>query len=161
MKTLTKELQDAIAKIAQKVELTDVRTVELSARLVGKPVARKQAHLEIEARTSPGPVDDGFVVEGNFTLRVRPKKEGEEPGPPYLEVTYRAGAIYRWPGDLPRSEHLLAFAETNGLHHLWPYFRAFVQEACGRLSLAPVIIPTFRAIKYQPPSATEPAEKEK
>lgn len=150
MKTLTKELGDSVAKVAQKIELLDVRTVEMSARLTGAPA--NQVHVEIDATAAPGKVEGGFVVEGSFAVRLRPKTaaRGGEAGDAFFEAKYRAGAMYRFPGELPPAEVLVAFAETNGLVHLWPYFRAFVQDACGRMGVARVVIPAFRAVKYEP-----------
>ena len=44
----------------------------------------------------------------------------------------------------PTAAELAAFAETNGIHHAWPYFREFVQSAFTRMGLPPLIIPVFR-----------------
>lgn len=149
-KSLTKELERAVSTVAQRIELRAVRTVELSARLLGDPPDTvRPVHLDIEYSATPALLQDGFVVEGAFSLKASTKAEDGSPSrSPFLEVKYRLGVIYGHQGDLPAQDVLAAFAEMNGLIHLWPYFRAFVQESCGHLSVPGILVPPFRAITY-------------
>jgi hypothetical protein len=152
-KNLTDELRNSVTAVAQKIELRTIRTVELFARLNSQPPdSVNLMDLAVEYAATPARLEDGFVVEGAFKLKAHMKEpDATTPPPqPFLEIRYRVGIRYGHPQPLPSDEILSAFAEMNGLVHLWPYFRAFVQESCGRMSVPPIIVPVFRAIGYGP-----------
>ena len=143
------ERQRAIHDLARAVDLTNIRTVEFSAQLLEQPPEIQPVALAVNSDLKTGQVPGGFVVEARFSLKARTGAEG---GHDFLELLYRVGAVYSFAGTLPPDEVLGAFAETNGMIHLWPYFRAYVQQTCAQLGIAPIILSPFRLA----PARTEP-----
>jgi hypothetical protein len=147
------QLQQSVLELARSADLKNIRVVEFMARLMDQPPGDSPvASVSSEVRTAELP--GGFLVEGAFTLEAGP--ESSEGGGSFLELRYRVGAVYELRAEaLPPTEVLEAFAKTNGMIHLWPYFRAYVQQACAQLAIMPIVLPPFR-IKPEPP--TEPAK---
>lgn len=141
MSLLTPEIQHSVSALARTVDLTNIRTVEFSAQLLDQPAEGQPLTVEVDSDVKTGLVPGGFVVEARLTLSARASQEGS---PAFLEVLYRVGAVYRLAGELPAPEVLGLFAETNGMIHLWPYFRAYVQQACAQLGIPPIILAPFR-----------------
>lgn len=147
MTPLSPRIQQAVLELARSADLKNIRVVEFTARLMEQPPDDSPvASVSSKVRTAELP--GGFVVEGAFTLEAGP--ESGEGGGSFLELKYRVGAVYELRGEaLPTAEVLDAFAETNGMIHLWPYFRAYVQQACAQLAIMPIVLPPFR-IKPEP-----------
>lgn len=142
------ELKKALLALSQGVELVNIRTVEFAARLLEQPDERLPVALAVDSDMQTALTPGGFVVEARFTLKARPNLEG---APDFAELLYRTGAVYRAPGAPPPLEVLEAFARTNGMIHLWPYFRAYVQQACAQLGIRPIILAPFRLGPARPP----------
>ncbi|HYO65106.1 MAG TPA: hypothetical protein VEU33_03405 [Archangium sp.] len=135
------EMQQAVFALARAVDLVDIRTVGFSAKTLEPAREGQQLAVAVEPEVKTAQLPDGFVVEARFTLKAR---AGSEAGHEFLEMFYHVGAVYRLASALPPVEVLGAFAETNGMIHLWPYFRAYVQQTCAQLGLPPIILPPFR-----------------
>ncbi len=74
--------------------------------------------------------------------------DGEEAAtqPPDVEITCRFVVLYRVPSfDGITNDSLHAFARTSGVFSVWPYWRELVQSLSLRLSVPPIILPTYRA----------------
>jgi preprotein translocase subunit SecB len=153
MSPLTKDIQQAVFDLARVVELTNVRVVEFGARLLEQaPATTQEVHVEVDSQVRPGVLSEGFVVEGQFKLKARTTAEGTKD---FLELNYRVGAVYRLPSEsLPPINVLKAFAETNGMVHLWPYVRAYVQQTCAQLGVPIITLPPFRVVPKE--AAPEP-----
>lgn len=153
MSLLTKEIQHAVSELARVVELTNVRVVEFGGRLLEQaPATTQEMHVEVDSQVQPGILPGGFVVEGQFNLTARPTAEESKD---FLELKYRVGAVYRVPSEpLPPIDVLRAFAETNGMVHLWPYVRAYVQQTCAQLGVPIITLPPFRIVSKE--AAPEP-----
>jgi preprotein translocase subunit SecB len=145
MSTFSKETTQAIADLARLVSLVDIRTVEFGARLFAHAPETIQAmHAEIDSQVRAGTLEKGFLVEGQFKVTARTRSEEPQN---FLELNYRVGAIYQVePQFMPSAEVLHAFAESNGMVHLWPYVRAYVQQACAQLAIPVIVLPLFRAL---------------
>lgn len=148
MTSLSPRIQQAVLELARSADLKNIRVVEFMARLMDQPPGDSPfSSVSSEVRTAELP--GGFLVEGAFTLEAGPES-GEASGS-FLEMKYRVGAVYELRTEqLPTVEVLEAFAKTNGMIHLWPYFRAYVQQACAQLAIMPIVLPPFR-IKPEPP----------
>ncbi|WP_309891702.1 hypothetical protein [Archangium sp.] len=153
MSLLTKEVQQAVFALARVVELTNVRVVAFGARLLEQaPATTQEVHIEVDSQVQPGVLPEGFVVEGQFKLTARTTFEEAKD---FLELNYRVGAVYRLPSaPLPPIDVLRAFAETNGMVHLWPYVRAYVQQTCAQLGVPIITLPPFRIVSKE--AAPEP-----
>lgn len=130
----------AVAELARSVELQQIRTVEFHSRLVSQaPAMTEQIHLDLNANVESGLVEGGFGVEGKFDVKASGPSRTT-----FAEFSIRIQASYRVPGPAPEAKAVDAFARSNGVIHLWPYFRAYVQQSCGQLSIPPIVIPPFR-----------------
>ena len=145
MSTLSNEMLQAVADLARRVNLADIRTVEFGARLVAQaPETIQELHAEIDSQVRSAAMDDGFLVEGQFQVKARTQSENPRD---FLELNYRVGAVYQVePEFMPSTEVLRAFAESNGMLHLWPYVRAYVQQACAQLAVPVIVLPPFRVV---------------
>lgn len=121
---------------------------------------------EGEAQVSTGDVDVGgqashfvryFVATGLRVLRA-----GVDPSNPEIkrqdllsEVTAIFVLRYAWldKGTAPMTNLLAAFSD-NAVHHMWPYWREFLQASTGRLRLPPIMLP-MRAVTPPIASPTE------
>jgi hypothetical protein len=142
------ELKQALLALSQGLELVNIRTVEFAARLLEQPDERVPVSIAVDSDMNTMQAPGGFVVEARFTLKARPSTEGSRD---FVELLYRVGAVYRAPGAPPPVEVLEAFARTHGMIHLWPYFRAYVQQACAQLGVRPIILHPFRLGSAAPP----------
>lgn len=155
MSVVPPELDKALRDAARCVELIDVQTAAFSAKLLERVSSREKPVVAIEIEVVPVTIaEDRFVTEGLFSLKARSSAAGAEP---FLELKLRMGAIYRHPSPLPPFEVLEAFAKTNSMVHLWPYFRAFVQQSAAQLAVAPIVLAPFRVTPVAPPTDEAPA----
>lgn len=141
MTTLDEETTRGVAQLARESDLQHIRTLEFAAKLISPPPpASEQIHLDLSANVEVAPSNGGFATEGRFEVKAGSGPERKL----FVELSVRIGAAYRYSESLPAQEVLEGFAKTNGLIHLWPYFRAYVQQSCGQLAIPPIIIPPFR-----------------
>lgn len=111
---------------------------------------------QCEIRTIEGNEEFTHVVRFFVGTGIRMLKDGIDPNNPDLkredlvgEVTATFVLRYFWRvGEAPTLELLGAFAD-NAIHHLWPYWREFVQTATARLRLPPVVLP-MRVVQPTP-----------
>lgn len=158
MSTFSNEVSLSVMELARVVDLVNIRTVEFSARLSSEaPESIQELHAEIESQVRSGVLASGFIVEGQF--KVTAKTMTGEPRE-FLELNYRVGAVYQVDSKpLPSTEVLNAFAASNGMVHLWPYVRAYVQQACAQLAVPVIVLPPFRVVPARPEVNAENASK--
>src|SRR5262249_25353872 len=87
------------------------------------------------------------------TIHIRPKlllsaftqSEDGTPGQPVVSIEAIFVLVYTC-HDLDRipRENLDAFANTNALFHVWPYWRELVMTTTARMRIEPIVIPVFR-----------------
>lgn len=78
-----------------------------------------------------------------FDLRVR-GKSGERY---VMDINGRIEALYDLPNSEPPTDRQMkAFAKTNGMLNIWPYWREYVQSATLRAGLPPLTLPLFRVM---------------
>lgn len=147
---------DAVKKLARSIELTDIRPIAFLARLVAEPPARgAKFDVDIRPRLTWHRAGTTFTVVAHFSLRA--VREGEKDRP-FVLVSYRVAAYYRWnDGSDPSEETLRDFAESNAMVNLWPYFRTFVTNSWAQLGLEPFVLPVFRVKSASPPDDAEGA----
>lgn len=122
-----------------------------------------------EVRSSIDPLDVGAELSVSFKYRTRYERPANRPDNVYtfvgLRLVARAGeqedvdssepvleleAEYLLVYDLPDAgqfdkDALHHFAELNGTYNAWPYWRELVQTVSGRVGLASIVVPVFRA----------------
>ena len=141
MNTGGKTQGDELAELARGCTLKNVRPIRFSARLVrDAPPPSSTVHLSVRPQvgfTRDG--KDGFSVRAAFAFHAR--------GPDnaiFFRAAYDVVASYLADRDDFSDAALERFSQTNAMIHLWPYFRAFVQSACGQLGIPPMTVPVFR-----------------
>lgn len=141
------DLGPQVLELARAVQLVEVNATGTLARLgVGTRVPPAGEEINLDLRTKVGTVrtgDTGFAVIASCIVRVKTKDAQK----PFARFAYRCFAKYQNAGSRP-DEVLLEFARTNGMIHLWPYVRSYIQTASAQLGLVPITLPVFRV---QPP----------
>jgi preprotein translocase subunit SecB len=134
----------AVPRIARGSDLYDVRTIATFARLheeapeIGVPLT---CALDINLQSQ---IDQGeFRIIGKFALSAH--EEGKTRHQSFFSARLHVVAYYRLhAGEQILQEELEAFAHSNGMIHLWPYFRSFVQQSCGQFAIPPIVLAPFR-----------------
>lgn len=129
--------------VTRYVELADIRPSELSAALVGQPPSGDEP-AELSMRTAirlERNTDEEFVVAARFEAVGR---RDDEQKAEFVRFVYSAAAYYKLTKSGILNEELEPFAKYNSMIHMWPYFRAFIQSACGQMMLPPILLPVFR-----------------
>jgi hypothetical protein len=90
-----------------------------------------------------------FHVHLKFVLRAFNKEGGEKAEEkdrkPAVEITCRFVLVYGLPSfDGLTDENFAAFGSTSGVFSVWPYWREYVHSTSLRLSVPPLVLPTFR-----------------
>jgi len=142
--SLSGDMASAVRRIANGSNLYDVRTIAMFARLhadapdIGIPIAVQLA-LNLNSQIA----GDEFRVVGKFALKAH--EDGKTEKQSFFSASLHIVAYYRLhSGEKLTQEELQAFASSNGMVHLWPYFRAFVQQSCGQFSIPPIVLAPFR-----------------
>ena len=144
------KLAEKVRVLAKAVELLEISPTGTLSRLdISTGVPSRDEQLDLELGTKLGTVRTSateFAVIAAFTLRVK-TKEGAKP---VARFVYRCLAKYRGGATDDDDDVLLEFAKSNGMIHLWPYARAFVQAASAQLGLVPILLPVFRVVSAPP-----------
>lgn len=125
------------------IELVDIRPSELSAVLIGQPPTGDEPAelsmrwaLRLERKT-----DEEFVVVARFEAV---GQRDDEQKAEFVRFVYASAAHYQLTRSGISDEELEPFAKYNSMLHQWPYFRTFVQSACGQMMLPPILLPVLR-----------------
>jgi hypothetical protein len=132
----------SVAELAKGVDLVDIKPTGLSARQGRGPAPAYGEQVEINFNLQIGfarKSADSFLTL--FFAVVRVKKSPADPE--FARFIYRAFAEYRQRVEAT-DQLVLDFSRTNGLIHLWPYLRAYVQSASASLGFVPIVLPVFR-----------------
>lgn len=142
--TPSSELASAVRRIAKGSDLYDVRTIATFARLLAEaPELGVPLNVTL-AINLPSQIDgEEFRIIGKFALKAH--EEGKTEQQSFFSARLHIVAYYRLhEGEKITQEELEAFASSNGMIHLWPYFRSFVQQSCGQFSIPPIVLAPFR-----------------
>lgn len=100
-----------------------------------------------------------YAVETRLRL-VKPNvAEQEEPSEDDVVAMIAATFLVRYlvrGNDSPEKGLLDAFA-VNAVHHMWPYWREFLQASAARLRVPPIVLPV-RPPRKKPAEAAQPAK---
>jgi hypothetical protein len=135
--------------VAASVNLESIFIEECSARRTVEAFTdseKTQIHVALK-EAAIGRPEEGktFYVFLSYSLRAYDKLEPAESDPPAVEITCRFVLAYSIPTFEGLSdENLIAFGRTSGVFSAWPYWREFVHSMSLRLSIPPIILPTYR-----------------
>ncbi len=99
----------------------------------------------------------GEKIHCSFSFKLNAIHESADAKP--LEISLMLEATYTVPSERTfSSKQINAFATTNGMLNVWPYWREFVQSITGRAGLPPLTLPLFRIRIVPNAKAATPAE---
>lgn len=138
--------------VARAVDIVDIRATDTVARLIRRgPMPQHGETIEASFKVFVGFVreaDGGFLCV--LTVDVRPRRKAGERE--FARFVYRCHGRYHAKQAFP-DDILQQFAQTNGMVHLWPYARSWIQTASAGLGLNPIVLPAFRVMPPNPKPA--------
>lgn len=139
------DIDKGVLQLAEIVDFIDVRPVAFLARHTGPdPGLGAKLQLELKANVAihrNEQVSNQFDARGVFEVRAHREAAKAEP---FVQIQYEVVARYSFPKGEFSDEVLTRFAQSNGMIHLWPYFRSFVSTSLGQLGLTPFALPLWR-----------------
>lgn len=136
------ELQQQVFELAKCAELRAlVPTGLLAKRRPGEaqPGARESYDLHLDLATGMTRTPDGFI--GAVTVSVQTQRK--EAMRAFARFVYRVNVHYAVQGEFS-DETMQAFVQTNGMVHVWPYARAWIQTTSVSMGLPSVLLPFYR-----------------
>ena len=138
--------------VAARVQIQSIRLIETLAKqsLVNNDLPTK---LAIVVNAVPVNSVNGKEVGVCATFVLSGRYEEADTGEPPLRI--QASFVLEY--SLTSSEGLTkdnydAFAELNGVHNVWPYWREYVQSVATRMGLPPLAIPVYRVVPGETPT---------
>lgn len=127
-----------------------VRMAELRAMIPTGTVAKVRAgetvppaseSFDLHIRLSTGVMrsPDGFIAVVTVGVQAQRKQSTRS----FARFMYRVQAHYSI-REAVSDEAIQAYVSTNGLVHVWPYARAWIQNASSSMGLPPVLLPFYR-----------------
>lgn len=136
------DLPQQVLELAKRVELRALApTGTLAKTRAGEvlPGLGEQFNVHINLATGMTRTHDGFI--GVVTVGVQAQRK--EARRPFAHFIYRVNVQYAAAGDVT-DEAIQTFVQTNGLVHVWPYARAWIQSASLSMGLPNVLLPFYR-----------------
>ncbi len=132
--------------VATRVQIQSIRLIETFVKqsLVNDRLPTK---IAIAVQTTPEvyPRKNAISICAKFALFGRYKES--DTGEPPLQI--RAEYVIDYTLDSTKGlnqENYDAFAELNGVHNGWPYWREYVQSVVTRMGFPPLAIPVYRVV---------------
>ncbi len=141
--------------VASVVNLQDIFIEEYSARRTPAGFSSSDKHhawTSVEKEAIGRLEAKGLLyIKLPFSLKIHQKisqlddEEALAASTPAVEIRSRFVLVYGLSSyDGLGDENLSAFAQTSGVFSAWPYWREFVHSASMRLSIPPIVLPTYR-----------------
>ena len=142
---LDRATHESARRLISCAHLQSIRVVKLA---LSTDLTDESSAEEVDISTTGK--SDGRVVQGGmvllFDLRVR-GKSGERT---VIDLGGRIEARYEIPNiEEPTLAQIRAFAKSNGMLNIWPYWRECVQSTVLRAGLPPLTLPLFRVVHEQ------------
>jgi preprotein translocase subunit SecB len=142
------EVAEKAAQVTSKVQIRSVRLIETTAQChvqTSVDVPKPEIDMEFDA-SAMEPSGGIFKVIARINTAVRAGGSDKKA----IEIGVAHELIYSIPEDLnPSNEELAAFAETNAIFNVWPYWREYVQSTCQRMGMPSLLLPVFRLADYR------------
>ena len=148
----------AAARIARRVQLSDVYVAELSAKRPDSPPTTLTPELTDTYEVHR--IADKLQVLCRHRLQLQQATEDNHAA----EIDVALHLIYDIIGSDPVNEDdLSAFANANGAYHSWPFIREIYNSMTLRLGLPAFVLPTLLVVSPAPkppppPPPTAPTE---
>jgi hypothetical protein len=139
---LDRATHDEARKLIACAQLTSIRFVKFALSLeLGENSSSEEVELSTSSKSTGSISATGMTLI--FDLRVRGKSRDRN----VMDISGRVEARYDLPDSEPPTElQIKAFAKTNGMLNVWPYWREYVQSATLRAGLPPLTLPLFRVV---------------
>ncbi|MFY0572860.1 hypothetical protein ACN28E_54770 [Archangium lansingense] len=156
--------REALSKLAGACTLRELKQMHMEATFVQEPStgqAEVTPELEVMLQIARSPAEPKTEFAAIFRFNVALNTETE---PPVAVAKMKFNAILVYSaaeGSDFTDDELNLFGQTNGMVHVWPYLRAFVQNSCAQLGTPVVTLPPFRIGQtlqwHSPESSDAPA----
>jgi preprotein translocase subunit SecB len=131
----------AVSRIARRVDLRDIRLIDLAASLSPGEIQFLEPDVTFEC-SAEQPVPDRIAVvcEYHFTVN--------SGSTVISDVRARYLLIYELLDLEPEIEenHLQQFAHANGTYHSWPFLRQLLFDLTAKMGLPPFTLPVFKVL---------------
>ncbi|MFZ5440933.1 MAG: hypothetical protein ACOZQL_13070 [Myxococcota bacterium] len=149
------DLQQQVLGLAKRAELRALTPTGMLAKMrpgEALPTPGEQFDLHLRVATGMTRTPDGFI--GVATISVQAQRKAAKRA--FARFVYRVNVHYVVPGEVADDAAQL-FVQTNGLVHVWPYARAWLQSTSVSMGLTGVLLPFYRvqapnALKLEPES---------
>ncbi len=143
----------AAGRVANRVELKDIRVVDVSAKCDPKVRGTLEPNLNVECKVA-GREGGALEIACDYQFNAR---VGEAQ---VAEAVIKYLLMYEIKGSEPVIEEDLAeFAVGNGTLHSWPFVREFLHGLTSKMGYPPYTLPVFH-FKPKPPEKKEVPGKE-
>ena len=135
---------DLSVEVANRIELENVRQLAGNFKLEQmNPEGEKTFTIIPKPEVIFDDENNKILVFIDFVVETFVKKGKEEKTLGTIGSNYLLIYNLKSAKDLTQ-KHFRAFAKFNGVFNAWPYLREFTQMATSRLSLPPLVLPTYR-----------------
>lgn len=132
-------------KVIRAVQIEEVRLLTLDARTRIRSAQELPKASVILEWTSRVRSRKGSVFSVVPSIRFKVVNERETAVVPAISLRASFELTYRLPRDFkPGHSELSAFAETNGIFNVWPYWRELIQTTMNRMGLPNITLPVYR-----------------
>jgi preprotein translocase subunit SecB len=143
VQTLDRSTYELAKSLIACANLRSIRFVKFAVQVdLPQGAAAEEVELSTSGRSS------GTAHEGGMNLTFDLKVQGKKDENTIISIAGRLLAEYDLPDEEhPSPEQMKAFAKTNGMVNIWPYWREFVQASTLRAGLPPLTMPLFRVVR--------------
>lgn len=134
---------ETVRQLIVRAELQSVRLAKCKVSTKPHAAASDEENVAFALVTKADGRKDGEHLQCEFNFALNATHEDPDSKP--MEILLTLEATYTIPGEIKFSaRQLRAFANTNGMLNVWPYWREFVQSITSRAGLPPLTLPLFR-----------------
>jgi hypothetical protein len=133
--------------VSERVKIDDVAVLSLSVTRVEN---LGDAPMRVEFTTKAilfgtNEERNQLVIRPTLSAAVLRKSDDVTDTKPVVSIEATFAILYKCDnvGQLA-AENLEAFAKTNGIFNVWPYWRELVMSMASRMKIAPIVVPVLR-----------------
>jgi hypothetical protein len=134
---------ETVRQLIVRAELQSVRLAKCKVSTKPRAAESDKDHVAFALITKADGKRDGERLDCEFSFTLNATHESLDSKP--MEILLTLEATYKVPSEITFSpKQVRAFAKTNGMLNVWPYWREFVQSVTSRAGLPPLTLPLFR-----------------
>jgi hypothetical protein len=148
-------MANSLERAAAVAKFVELRSVSLRAANLATSLSPLElpSSLAIQSRyrsRHEAAGEQHFVVSIDLEFEGRATDTVETESAPALRLDATFTLVYEWKPNADYPEGATDdFARLNGAYNVWPYWRELVQTVSGRVGLAGMIVPVFRADDFE------------